>query len=267
MGESICRFIPKKKYENDLKVIHFVYETEHSRLKQPFLRPFYYIYLITEGNAKLTISGREYDLCVGDIVLTVPGATYRMDGSENFRYLYLSFAGSCVRDFLTELKVEPSDVVFHGYERITEFWFSAISRVTPSKASYISESVILYTLSLLGEDEDSATKRTTDSSRFEMILNYVNENYRDPSLTLCKVADIFSYSEKYVSSLFKKHMEMGFNRYINSRRINYALRLIDKGEKSVKEISLSCGFCDALYFSKVFKKVTGTTPTEMIKKK
>ena len=100
-----------------------------------------------------------------------------------------------------------------------------------------------------------------------MILNYVNENYRDPSLTLCKVADIFSYSEKYVSSLFKKHMEMGFNRYINSRRINYALRLIDKGEKSVKEISLSCGFCDALYFSKVFKKVTGTTPTEMIKKK
>ena len=242
MSDSICRFIPKKQYENDLKIIHFVYEAEHNRLKQPFLRPFYYLYLITEGNAKLTISGRIYEISVGDIVLTVPGATYRMDGSDNFRYLYLSFAGSCVRDFLAELKVDPSSVVFHGYERTTEFWFSAISRVTPSKASYISESVLLYTLSLLGKDEESFAKKTNDSSRFDMILNYVNENYRDPSLTLCKVADIFSYTEKYVSSLFKKHMEMGFNKYINSRRINYAVRLIDKGETSVKDISLSCGF-------------------------
>ena len=192
MGESICRFLPKKKYENDLKVIHFVYETEHSRLKQPFLRPFYYIYLITEGNAKLTISGREYDLCVGDIALTVPGAVYRMDGSENFRYLYLSFAGSCVRDFLTELKLEPSDVVFHGYERITEFWFSAISRVNEKNAALISESVLLYTLSLVVSNVDACDKRQNDSKRFDMILNYVNENYRDPTLTLGKVADIFS---------------------------------------------------------------------------
>ena len=100
-----------------------------------------------------------------------------------------------------------------------------------------------------------------------MILNYVNENYRDPALTLCKVADIFSYTEKYVSSLFKKHMETGFNKYVNSRRIDHALQLIDKGYRSVRSIAVECGFSDALYFSKVFKKKTGITPTEMIQNK
>ena len=267
VSESICRFIPNKRYDNDLKIIHFVYETEHHKLKQPFLRPFYYLYLVTEGDGTLKSTGGEYAISVGDIILTVPGSLYTIDGSDNLRYLYLSFSGSCVRDFLDQLGIDPVNPVHKGYERTTDFWFSAISRVTPSNASIISESVLLYTLSLIGTENESAEKKAPDSSRFDMILNYVNENYRDATLTLCKVADIFSYTEKYVSSLFKRHMEMGFNKYVNSRRIDYALRLIDKGHTSVKDIALECGYSDALYFSKVFKKKTGVTPTEMIKSK
>ena len=267
MSESICRFIPSKKYDNDLKIIHFVYETEHYKLAQPFIRPFYYLYLVTEGEGLLKTSGGEYDISVGDIILTVPGSSYRIDGTPNLRYIYLSFTGSCVRDYLDQLSIDPVTPVHRGYERTTDFWFSAISRVTPSNASIISESVLLYTLSLIGTENESAEKKLPDSSRFDMILNYVNENYRDSALTLCKVADIFSYTEKYVSSLFKRHMEMGFNKYVNSRRIDHALRLIDKGHGSVKDIALECGYSDALYFSKVFKKKVGVTPTEMIRSK
>ncbi len=267
MSESICRFIPKKQYDNDLKMIHFVYETEYTKLKQPFLQPFYYLYLITEGEASLVLSGKTHHVSVGDIFLTVPGSPYRIIGSGNLRYIYLSFAGSCVRDFLEQLDINLADPIHRGFERITDFWFSAISRVNASNASLLSESVLLYTLSLMSSDKEGADKKAPDSTRFDMILNYVNENYRDATLTLYKVASIFSYTEKYVSSLFKRHMEMGFNKYINSRRIDYALRLIDKGQGSVKDIALDCGYSDALYFSKVFKKKMGVTPTELIKKK
>lgn len=267
MSESICRFIPNEQYNKDLKIIHFVYETEHYKLKQPFLRPFYYIYLVTEGEGILHVSGKAYTISVGDIILTVPGSPYKIEGTSNLRYIYLSFTGSCIRTYLDQLGIDPATPIYRGYERTTDFWFSAISRVTQSNASIISESVLLYTLSLIGTDNESADKKLPDSSRFDMILNYVNENYRDSAITLGKVADIFSYTEKYVSSLFKRHMEMGFNKYVNSRRIDYALRLIDKGNVSVKDIALECGYSDALYFSKVFKKKVGTTPTEMIKSK
>lgn len=267
MSESICRFIPQKQHEDDLKIIHFVYEADHHKLKQPFLHPFYYLYLVTEGDAVLSVSRKEYKVTVGDVFLTVPGSPYRLEGSGNFRYIYLSFTGSCIRTFFEQLGIDPSEPVYRGYERTTEFWFSAISRVTSSNASFISESVLLYMLSLMANEKDNAEKKGPDSSRFDMILNYVNENFRDATLTLCKVSDIFSYTEKYVSSLFKKHMETGFNKYVNSRRIDYAVRLIDKGYSSVKDIALECGYSDALYFSKVFKKKIGITPTEMIKKR
>lgn len=266
MSESICRFIPKDQSRNDLQVIHFVYESEHHKLKQPFIRPFYYVFLVTEGNATLRLLEKEFPVTVGDIFFTFPGTQFEIIADGDIRYAYMSFVGSSVRAQYEALGIKQSEPVYKGYESLTEFWFSAISRVNEKNAVLISESVLLYTLSLVVSSNDSADKRQNDSTRFDMILNYVNENYRDPTLTLGKIADIFSYTEKYVSSLFKRHMEMGFNRYVNSRRINYALDLIDKGASSVRAVAIECGFSDALYFSKVFKKKTGITPTEMITK-
>ena len=264
MSESICRFIPKNEGRNDLQIVHFVYETQHKKLKQPFIRPFYYVYLVTEGEATLKMLGKEFSLSAGDVFFTFPGVQYRIDAIGDLRYLYLSFVGTSVKTQYENLGIKQSEPICRGLESITDFWFSAISRVNTKNASLISESVLLYTLSLVASNAELGEKKPSDITRFDMILNYVNENYRDPTLTLCKVADIFSYTEKYVSSLFKKHMETGFNKYINSRRINYALRLIDKGSKSVRNIAGECGFSDALYFSKVFKKKTGMSPTEMI---
>ena len=266
MSESICRFIPKNESRNDLQVIHFVYESEHHKLKQPFIRPFYYIYLITEGCATLRLLDQSFSVSAGDIFFTFPGTQFEIIAEDELRYAYMSFVGSSVRSQYEALGIRQSEPVYKGYESLIEFWFSAISRVNEKNASLISESVLLYTLSIVVSTNETSDKRQNDSTRFDMILNYINENYRDPTLTLSKVADIFSYTEKYVSSLFKRHMETGFNRYVNSRRINYALDLIDKGASSVRNIALECGFSDALYFSKVFKKKTGITPTEMISK-
>ena len=266
MSESICRFIPKNESRKDLQVIHFVYESEHHKLKQPFIRPFYYVFLITEGNATLRLLDKDFPVSAGDVFFTFPGTQFEIIADGELRYAYMSFVGSSVRAQYEALGIKQIEPVYKGLESLTDFWFSAISRVNEKNAALISESVLLYTLSLVVSTNETGEKRQNDSTRFDMILNYVNENYRDPTLTLGKVADIFSYTEKYVSSLFKRHMEMGFNRYVNSRRINYALRLIDKGASSVRNIALECGFSDALYFSKVFKKKTGITPTEMINK-
>jgi len=58
----------------------------------------------------------------------------------------------------------------------------------------------------------------------------------------------------------KKQMQLGFHQYVNHRRISYALRLIEEGHDSVRDIAAACGFSDALYFSKVFKKKSRRLP-------
>ena len=76
---------------------------------------------------------------------------------------------------------------------------------------------------------------------------------------------MFSYTEKYLSSLFKKNMNVGFNQYLNRLRIQYAIELIANNVKSVSRIAELSGYSDSLYFSKVFKKLVGVTPGQHIK--
>ena len=265
MSESICRFIPAKDYADDLKTVYFVYETEHNSLKQPFLRPLYYLFLVTDGSATLKMDGRSYKIEVGNLFFSFPGYPYEIESNGEFRYLYISFFGSCVLQIFERLGIDIKEPVYRGADKISEIWFSAISRFNEKNADFLPKSVLMYTLSFIGCEKGGEENKQSDNTMLEMILNHVDNHYREPSLTLSSVASIFAYTENYLSSIFKKKMQMGFNQYVNHLRIAYALRMIDDGCGSVREIASESGFSDALYFSKVFKKKVGVTPSKKIK--
>ncbi|MBQ8407599.1 MAG: helix-turn-helix transcriptional regulator [Clostridia bacterium] len=267
MSESICRFIPAKDYTDDLKTVHFVYETEHESLPQPFLRQIYYLFLVTDGSATLNMAGYEHKVQVGDLFFGYPACPYTLTSEGNFRYLYISFFGSCVQQIFERLGIRIAEPVYRGFDKVSEFWFSAISRFNAKNADFLSESVLLYTLSFIGGEDGNADLKQNNNTMFEMILEYVDNHYRESSLTLGSVAAIFSYTENYLSALFKKQMQLGFNQYVNRQRISYALRLIEDGKTSIREIAAESGFSDALYFSKVFKKKVGVPPSERIKQR
>ena len=267
MSESICRFIPAKDYADDLKTVHFVYETEHNSLKQPFLRPIYYLFLVTCGSATLKTGGRSHRVEVGNLFFAFSGYPYELESDGEFRYLYISFFGSCVLQIFERLGINIKEPVYRGVDNISEIWFSAISRFNEKNADFLSKSVLMYTLSFIGCEGGGDESKQSDNTMLEMILNYVDNHYRELSLTLSSVASIFAYTENYLSSIFKKQMRMGFNQYVNHLRIAYALRMIEDGCGSVREIASESGFSDALYFSKVFKKKVGVTPSEKIKQR
>ena len=267
MSESICRFIPAKDYADDLKTVHFVYETEHNSLKQPFLRPLYVLFLVTDGSATLKIDGRSHKVEVGNLFFAFSGHPYELESDGEFRYLYISFFGSCVLQIFERLGINIKEPVYRGVDNISEIWFSAISRFNEKNADFLSKSVLMYTLSFIGCEGGGEEIKQSDNTMLEMILNYVDNHYRELSLTLSSVASIFAYTDNYLSSIFKKQMRMGFNQYVNHLRIAYALRMIEDGCGSVREIASESGFSDALYFSKVFKKKVGMTPSEKIKQR
>ena len=93
------------------------------------------------------------------------------------------------------------------------------------------------------------------------IKKYINENYRSP-LSLDLLRNHFFCSRATVINSFQKRYGLGINRYITTVRIGHAKELLAFSRRSVKEIALDCGFSDQNYFSKVFLKETGQTPTE-----
>lgn len=99
------------------------------------------------------------------------------------------------------------------------------------------------------------------SEIMEKAKQYVISNI-DKRIMLNDVADFISISPSYLSALFKKEFNQNFVDYINETKINAACEMIREGKYRIYEISYKLSFENAYYFTKVFKRYTGVTPTD-----
>lgn len=90
---------------------------------------------------------------------------------------------------------------------------------------------------------------------------YIKNNYKK-KLTLNGVAAALGISPNYLSLLFKKYSDCGFIDYVNQVKIQEAKKIMSESDMKIYEIASELGFENAFYFSKVFKKVEGLSPTE-----
>ena len=97
------------------------------------------------------------------------------------------------------------------------------------------------------------------------VKNYIKQ-YITEHLSLSEVANTFGVSPNYLSQLFKKYNDMGYNEFVTQCKIDEARKLLRTGDYKVYEIAELLGFESAFYFSKVFKKVVGVPPTEYMRK-
>ena len=90
---------------------------------------------------------------------------------------------------------------------------------------------------------------------------YIKQKFsKDISLEeVAKHVDISSY---YFSKLFKEEEEMNFIDYLTNLRIEKAKQMLMENDVSIKEVCIESGYTDPNYFSRIFKKVVGRTPTE-----
>ena len=89
---------------------------------------------------------------------------------------------------------------------------------------------------------------------------YIQQHY-EKSLTLEEVAEVVQFSPHYFSKLFKERCGKSFIDYVTEVRVERAKELMEKG-KSLKEICFHVGYKDPNYFSRVFRRITGFSPTE-----
>lgn len=74
------------------------------------------------------------------------------------------------------------------------------------------------------------------------------------------LADMENLSESHYRALFVENYSKTPVDYINERRIDGVVYLLENTDKPLDEIAVLTGFCDAYYMGKKFKKITGVTP-------
>ena len=100
--------------------------------------------------------------------------------------------------------------------------------------------------------ENAAVKKAED---------YIRLYYANP-ITISTLAGIYGYNARYLGRIFKRQTGRSFSEYLNDVRIESAKSLLCTAEKTVIETALECGFDNVTYFNRVFRSVTGMTPSQ-----
>ncbi|KRE70422.1 helix-turn-helix domain-containing protein [Paenibacillus sp. Soil750] len=95
---------------------------------------------------------------------------------------------------------------------------------------------------------------------------YIDTNYANSELSLQLLAEQFSVSKNYVSSLFKEEMGENFIDYLTALRIFHSKRLLEDTDTSIQDIAGLVGYEHYFSFNRAFKKLTGFPPSEFRKK-
>lgn len=116
-----------------------------------------------------------------------------------------------------------------------------------------------YLLSLVERvfPQDSCEK---DQSRLNSILTYIHQHYTE-DLHLSELAKEFYVNPSYLSQFFKSKIKTNLSTYIETLRVEEAKRLLKLNTLDIHQVGNRVGYSDASYFTKLFKKHTGVTPS------
>lgn len=256
---SICKFVPSNTAVDVIHTTNFVLEAEASAFTGLRIASVYRVHYVVHGTGIFHTAQRDYPIQEGDIFFTFPAFSHAVESTESLQYMFVSFIGARGNTLMEQYHIHKSSPVYSGYPEAKSVWehFFAISNT--SNLDIISESVLLYTLALIAGRTNKEEISTAQNSILQ-IKHYIDSNYADPKLSLDGISSHFSYNSRYISSAFKKYMQLSIPQYITAVRLQNACAMLERNNTCIKDVALKCGFSDALYFSKVFKKEMHVSP-------
>lgn len=111
------------------------------------------------------------------------------------------------------------------------------------------------------EVDEVFVRKNKNLNKLSAITSYMKENYTG-DLTLEEVAKVFDYSPKYLSRMFQKYAGITFKSYVQSIRLDYAVKDLDDGRYSITEVALKNGFSGSKALARAFRKKYGMLPSD-----
>ncbi|MBP5655440.1 MAG: helix-turn-helix transcriptional regulator [Clostridiales bacterium] len=169
-----------------------------------------------------------------------------------------------------DLKDRTIEVSLNAMEKIRGLFTSAECELAGQKdgfwpcrsRSYLMELLyfIVYTHIHI-EPEEDVSRDALERKEFNAICEYLNEHIAD-KITVSTITSEFLMNRNKLNDLFMENASMTCMDYLLNLRIDLARIFLTKTEIPIGEVSARVGFSDPDYFTKVFKKKTGVTPTK-----
>ena len=225
------------------------------------------------GSGMLECEEGFFPLAAGSaFLLTIPDKHryFLPETSESWEFFHLGFDGSealrlarALREKYSPVSLRyASDEVVNTAKNLVQLTMeqSADDAASVSALSY------QFFMNIISNSNSNREFFPPGKDPVALIHNYCLQHIAEP-ISVDDLANHVGYSRSHFYRLFCSCTGRSPHAYLLDLRIRTALRMLQNGNISVKEVSNACGFPDVSYFCKVFRKYSGTTPASFLTRK
>lgn len=221
----------------------------------------YELYYLEAGSREYFVEDKFFSVSAGDFILISPSQFHRTGGAYSLRtivgftydFLTETYTPAAIRHLLKcfdKTLISPSEHTQSEFKQILK----SLARCTNRTEFALELGVLLQKLA-------KCTPETSYDERISSIIKYINKHFPEIQ-SIEQIAKQVHISKHHLCRIFKGSMGITLIDYLNHIRVKNACNFLEISDKDVLEISQLCGFHSSAYFSNVFKKITGYSPSK-----
>lgn len=221
---------------------------------------------VSNGSGSLQVRNQHYTLNTGNIAVINCLDGYKLNADlKGWQIFWIHMNGKMMKEiYKMSLDIGKDNPIFqlNSLVEVTKIWeeiYAATNSDAKIKELLINEQLFHLINQVLKVQSEFLQTTTSHKEKIQQVRNYLEENFSS-QISLDQLAEIFYINKYYLTRIYKETYQQTINQTLTQLRITKAKELLRYSELSMVEIAVSCGFQDASYFSKVFKKIEGESP-------
>lgn len=219
-------------------------------------------YYVEKGEIRMDIYGQTIIAGPGDLLL-IPANTLHSCCLTDSKFARKSWCHFSLKrgsnDFFENYTIPP---VLHVKDKahVSRLFRQLIASETlPPSQRDLAATTAICALVQYYFDHSEVICREAAADRIAQVITYIDQHYTEP-ITLAQLAKLSSYSPAHLTKRFRESTGVPPIRYLNNVRLQQAKYLLQFSALPVSQVMEQCGFNDAAYFSRSFKKMLGYSP-------
>ncbi|MBR0181488.1 MAG: AraC family transcriptional regulator [Prevotella sp.] len=238
--------------------------TNHYRERKLAINQYVLIYCV-DGCGWYKVKGKEYQVSRNQFFILPAGEPHIYGANESWTIYWIHFRGTHASIFADGMQTPQNiNVALNSRIRdrisIFEEIFTTLHTGQDIEDLRYASSLLHYFLaSMRYLGQFRRTEGTSDT--VEAAIHFMQENIEN-RITLQDVLNYIGYSQSHFSVIFKKKTGESPIAYFNRLKIEYACKLLKETDLKINQICFKIGIEDPFYFSRLFSKTTGMSPSE-----
>jgi len=272
MTEKLEQFAIHTSIDPQIDEILFAGQSQTDPLHYmgPLIHSHYIVHYVISGKGSVTMKGVTYQLADGDSFFIFPDESvrYEADQHEPWRYCWIGFKGNRFKHLLQTSFITPEQPIVRGivYEELFDHYQEVRHQLAKGSLSATLLATAYFQLILARYSQERErllpikVNKTPAQLTIDEIVAYIDFNYPLP-ITIAELADRAGYHRSHLTKLFKQIHGISPLAYLIKVRLEQSQLLLAQ-HIPVHQAAQAVGFHDALYFSKLFKRHIGMTPSQ-----